>query len=308
MLKPRPLRSGDRLAIVAPASPFNVQEFEAGLAEVRALGFEPSYDDSIFQRLGYVAGSAALRASAFVRAWQDPLIAGLIAVRGGYGSVQTLPHLDRALLQRTPKVFIGYSDLTSVLTYLTLHCGITSFHGPTLTGRLDRGEQAYDRDSLLRAVGDVIPLGEVSSEGMLAVRPGEAAGMLVGGTLTQIAASLGTPYAFSPPVGAVVFLEDVGERPYRLDRMLTQLALAGVFARASGIVFGEMPGCDEPGGGLTARSVIADLLRDFPGPVIVGLPSGHTASPARTLPFGVKARVIAAPTPMLVVEEAAVKN
>jgi muramoyltetrapeptide carboxypeptidase len=217
-----------------------------------------------------------------------------------------LPHLDPAVLQRTPKVFIGYSDLTSVLTYLTLNCGITSFHGPTLTGRLDRGEQAYDRDSLRRSVGDATPLGAVSSDGMLAVRPGEAAGMLVGGTLTQIVASLGTPYAFSPPSGAVLFFEDVGERPYRLDRMLTQLRLANVLARARAIVFGEMPGCDEPGGGLTARSVIADLLRDFPGPVLVGLPSGHTTRPARTLPLGVKARVVAAPTPMVIVEEAAV--
>jgi muramoyltetrapeptide carboxypeptidase len=119
-------------------------------------------------------------------------------------------------------------------------------------------------------------------------------------------ASLGTPYAFSPPSGAVLFFEDVGERPYRLDRMLTQLRLANVLARARAIVFGEMPGCDEPGGGLTARSVIADLLRDFPGPVLVGLPSGHTTRPARTLPLGVKARVVAAPTPMVIVEEAAV--
>jgi muramoyltetrapeptide carboxypeptidase len=306
MLKPRALRPGDRLAVVASASPFNVQEFEAGLAEVRALGFEPTYDDSVFQRLGYVAGAAPVRAAAFLRAWQDPQIAGLIAVRGGYGSVQVLPHLDRAVLLRTPKVFIGYSDLTSVLTYLTIHCGITCFHGPTLTGRLDRGEQGYDRNSLMRSITEIAPLGEVSAQGMLAVRPGEATGVLLGGTLTQIVASLGTPFAFNPPEGAILFFEDVGERPYRLDRMLTQLDLAGVIGRASAIVFGEMPGCDEPTGGLTARAVIAELLRAFQGPVLVGLPSGHSSQPARTLPLGVRARVVASPTPMLVIEEAAV--
>jgi muramoyltetrapeptide carboxypeptidase len=139
------------------------------------------------------------------------------------------------------------------------------------------------------------------------VRPGEAAGLLVGGTLTQIAASLGTPFAFDPPRGSVLFLEEVGERPYRLDRMLTQLTLAGVLAGASAVVFGELPGCDEPGGSLSARSIIAELFREFPGPVLVGFPSGHTNGPTRTLPLGVRARVIAAPTPRLIVEEAAVE-
>ncbi len=307
MQKPRALRPGDRLAIIAPASPFNAQEFEAGLIEVRALGFEPVFDESVFQRLGYVAGPAGLRAEAFLRAWQDPSIAGLLVVRGGYGSVQILPHLEAHVLRKTPKVFVGYSDLTSLLTFLTLQSGIVAFHGPTVAGRLDRGARGYDRDSFVRALTEAFPLGEQSSNGMLAVRPGEAAGVLVGGTLTQIAVSLGTPFAFDPPKGSVLFLDEVGERPYRLDRMLTQLRLAGILGRANAIVFGELPGCDEPGGSLTARSVIAELFREFPGPVLVGFPSGHTNGPAHTLPLGVRARVIAAPTPRLIIEEAAVE-
>ena len=131
--------------------------------------------------------------------------------------------------------------------------------------------------------------------------------MLVGGTITQIAASLGTPFAFAPPQGCVLFLEDVGERPYRMDRLMTQLTLAGVIARASALVFGELRGCDEPGGTPAIRDVIAQLVAGFHGPVLFGLPSGHTSGPTLTLPFGVRARVVAGPRPMLVVEEAAVE-
>ena len=121
-----------------------------------------------------------------------------------------------------------------------------------------------------------------------------------------MAASLGTPYAFAPPGGAILFLEDVAERPYRLDRMLTQLRLAGVFARAAAVVFGTMPGCDEPGGTPAARDVILELFDGFTGPVLFGLPSGHADGPALTLPFGVHTRVVADASPRLIVEEAAV--
>ena len=130
--------------------------------------------------------------------------------------------------------------------------------------------------------------------------------MLVGGTLTQLVASLGTPFAFAPPDRHVLFLDEVGERPYRLDRMLTQLAQAGILARASAVIVGELPQCDEPGGDPTARAVVADVLRDFPGPVLFGLPSGHTTRPALTLPFGVRARVLGGARARVIIEEAAV--
>ena len=130
--------------------------------------------------------------------------------------------------------------------------------------------------------------------------------MLVGGTLTQLVSSLGTPFQFRPPEGHVLFLDEVGERPYRLDRMLTQLAQSGLLARAAAVVFGELPNCDEPGGEPTARATVADVLRDFSGPVLFGLPSGHTFHAALTLPFGVQARVVAQAQPRLVIEEAAV--
>ena len=307
MLKPRALEPGDRVAIVAPASPFIRDEFDQGIEEVRRLGFEPVYDDSVFARQRYVAGPPELRAAAIGRAWRDSAIKGLFAARGGYGSGQLLPLLDREEARAARKPFVGYSDLTSMLTFLTIGCGAIAFHGPTLAGRLDRGEDGYDRASLMSAIGGRVPMGELAPAGLETVRRGEAAGPLLGGTVTQLLASLGTPFAFAPPQGFVLFFEEVGERPYRLDRMVTQLRQTGLLARAAAVVVGELINCDEPSGDPTARSVIADLFGDFPGPVVVGFPSGHTAGPAMTLPLGVICRVVADGHPRLVIEEAAVE-
>ena len=306
MRKPRALRFGDRVAIVAPASPFARDEFDAGVAELRALGFEPVWDESVFARDRYLAGAAEARAEAFRRAWADPAVAALVAARGGYGSVQLLPLLDREPILEAPKAFIGYSDTTSLLSWLTLSCGITSFHGPMLERRFSRGDAGYDRDSFLRCLCRAEPAGPIAHPHLVALRAGEATGMLVGGTLSIIVASLGTPYAFDPPRGCVLFLEDVEERPYRVDRMLTQLRLSGILGRASALVFGELKGCDEPGGDPAIRDVVVSLTRDFPGPVLFGLPSGHTGGAIVTLPLGVRARVLTGGAPALIIEEAAV--
>jgi muramoyltetrapeptide carboxypeptidase len=291
---------------VAPASPFDREEFDRGLAEIRSLGFVPAYDDSVFSRRAYVAGEPAVRAAAFQAAWDDPEIAGVIAVRGGFGSAQILPLLDAHLVRLSAKPFIGYSDLTALLTFLTLTCGVVSFHGPMLEGRLAKGAAGYDRDSFERALCRTEAMGELVAPGLETLRPGEARGMLLGGTLTQILASLATPFAFAPPPGYVLFFEEVGERPYRLDRMITQLRQSGLLKSASAVVIGELLRCDEPSGDVTGRGVMADLFADFPGPVLVGFPSGHTSGPAMTLPLGVAARVIAGREPRLVIEEAAV--
>jgi muramoyltetrapeptide carboxypeptidase len=292
--------------VVAPASAFARVEFDAGVAELRALGFEPTFEESVFERRAYAAGSAATRAAAFARAWRDPSIAALIAVRGGYGSVHLLPLLGESLLLGEPKAFIGYSDNTSLLSWLTLMGGIVSFHGPMLEGRLARGDAGYDRTTFMRCLCRPEPADEISHSQVEVLHSGEAAGILIGGTLTQLCASLGTPYAFDPPAGCVLFLDEVAERPYRLDRMLTQLYLSGILSRASALVFGELPRCDEPGGTPTAREVVEELTRGFRGPILYGLPSGHTAGPTLTLPFGVRARVLTTPRPSLIIEEAAV--
>jgi muramoyltetrapeptide carboxypeptidase len=294
------------VAVIAPASSFAVEEFHAGLAELTALGFAPQYDATVFERATYTAGTPEVRAEALRRAWTDPDIAGIVTVRGGYGSVQLLPLLETSVFAGPPKVFIGYSDNTSLMSWLTLTCGVVTFHGPMIDRRLSRGDAGYDRDTLLRCVSRTAAIGRITHPHVAVVRGGEASGMLVGGTMTNLAASLGTPYAFEPPQGCVLFLDEIGERPYRVDRLFTQLSQAGVIARASALVFNELPGCDEPAGAPRIRDVVADLVSGFNGPVLFGLPSGHTPSATLTIPFGVTARVDTGTEPGLIIEEAAV--
>ena len=306
LVKPTALRPGDRVAVVAPASPFPRAELDEGLVELRALGFEPVFDERVFERQTYLAGESETRAQSFLDAWRDPAVRAIFTARGGYGSAQILPFLKVQELRATPKLLVGYSDITALLSFVTTRCGIAALHGPTVTGRFARGEQGYDRATFLRAATGTDPLGELAAPGLISLAPGEASGPMVGGNLTQLAASLGTPYAFDPPEGCVLFLEDVNERPYRVDRMLTQLQQAGVLGRASALVFGEMPGCDEVDGAILARDAVVRVVREFAGPVVWGLASGHTPGPALTLPLGVSARVIGGDRPAVIIEESAV--
>ena len=292
---------------MSPASAFAREEFDAGVAELRRLGFVPVYDETVFAReAGYLAGTAELRAGAFLRFWRDPEVCALIATRGGYGSVHLLPFLDAERIAAAPKLFIGYSDNTSILSWLTCQCGVPALHGPMLDRRLSRGPAGYDERSFLALTSGGAGL-QLAPEGLLVLKEGEAVGPLHGGTLTQLAASLGTPYAFDPPPRSILFIEDVNERPYRIDRMLTQLQLAGVLPRASALVFGEMRDCDEPGGSVSAREVVQRITKGFAGPVVYGFPSGHTVGPSWTLPLGVPVRLVTRPQPSLLVEESPVE-
>jgi muramoyltetrapeptide carboxypeptidase len=304
--KPRALRPGDRIALVAPASGFSADDLQAGCEELRGLGFEPTYDMAIFERGLFTAGSPQVRAEVLTKAWTDPSVAALLAVRGGYGSAELLPLLDPADFAAVPKPFIGYSDTTSLMMWLTLSCNVVTFHGPMIDRRLAGGPSRYDRATFLGALMHAAPLGRIPAPGLEALRPGEARGRLLGGTLTQLAASLGTPYAFDPPEGHILFLDEVGERPYRVHRMFTQLAQAGIIRRAAAIVFNELPGCGEPSGSPCGRDAAVALTSDFPGPVLFGLPSGHTEGATLTLPMGVTARVMAGDRPGLIIEEEAV--
>jgi muramoyltetrapeptide carboxypeptidase len=304
--RPAALRSGDRLAVVAPASPCAAEAVHLGVIELMSQGFEVTVDPRIFEQAGgYLAGEAARRAAHLQEVFADPGIAGIVCSRGGYGSAQILPLLDAEAIAASPKVFLGYSDITAVHTFLQQRCGLVSFHGPMLEGRFaDRAR--YDRDSFARAVSVTEPMGALVPPGLEIWREGEASGMLVGGTVTQLAASLGTPFAFDPPPGCVLFFDEVNERPYRLDRLLTQLVQAGIIGRASAIVFNELPGCDEPGGEVRGADAVRRVLDGFTGPILAGFPSGHTPGASMTLPFGVHATVIARGRPALVIEEAAV--
>jgi muramoyltetrapeptide carboxypeptidase len=305
LLKFRPIRPGSRIALVAPASGFERAEFDAGVAELCRLGFEPVWDDAIFERTAITAGRPGSRATSFMRAMTAMEADAVISVRGGYGSVEILPLLDADRLRRTRTAFVGYSDVTSLHAYLSGTVGLASVHGAMIEGRIAKGAAAYDAATLLASLS-CDPVGELRPVGLQTLSMGEATGPFTGGTLTQVLAALATPYDFEPPGGHVLFLDEVNERPYRLHRMLMQLRLSGRLSRAAAVVFGELPGCDEPGGRVTAREIVADVLADFPGPVLIGFPSGHTVSPALSVPLGVRTTVVGdGARPRLVFEEAA---
>jgi muramoyltetrapeptide carboxypeptidase len=284
---------------------------ERGAAELKRLGFEPVYDDRVNEQHGYLAGSALTRASSIDDAVLDPEIAAVIALRGGFGSAHLLPLIDVGQWAQSRTALIGYSDITSLHTLLNCKAGLVTIHGPMVDGRLSDGPERYEPSSLLTALLDH-PVGELAAPAAETLIPGEdAVGPILGGTLSMLAASLGTPYAFDPPEGFILYLDDVGERPYRIDRMLTQLKLARILSRATGIVFSGMRDCDEPGkvsGSPTSRDVIREVLNGFPGPVVFGVTSGHDSGEVVSIPFGVRARVTASTSSTrarLIIEEAA---
>jgi muramoyltetrapeptide carboxypeptidase len=306
VIRLRRLQAGDRVALVAPASSFPREEIAAGVAELARLGLEAVYDETIFDKDVFMAGSVETRVKAIVDAWRNPDIAALVAIRGGYGSAQLLPYLDPEDVISARKALIGYSDITALLGLYLQH-GLTAIHGPMIDRRLSKGPSAYDQDSFRRTLMSTEPAGDFKPAQLETLHEGTATGILVGGTLTQLMASMGTPWEFDPPHGCVLFLEDIGERPYRIHRLLTQAAQAGLFVYATAIVFGEFPGCDEPGGEVAIRDVLRDFTKEFRGPVLFNFPSGHTAGPTWTLPFGVKAEVTGGSSPALRILEAAVE-
>ena len=303
MKRLRRLHPGDRIALVAPASSFQEEELDRGVADLKRLGFEPVYDETIFDKDRFVAGSVETRVKAIMSAWQDDSIAALIAMRGGYGSVQLLPFLDPDVLVDGRKALIGYSDITALLN-LYLRNDLVAIHGPMIDRRISKGTTAYDESSFRKVMMTAEPAGEFAPGQLEVLHHGSAKGTLVGGTLTQLMASMGTLFEFDPPAGCVLFLEDIGERPYRIHRLLTQAAQAGVFMRTRAIVFGEFPGCDEPGGDPAIKDVLRDFTAEFRGPVLFNFPSGHTNGATWTLPFGVEVEVATTPPALRILEPA----
>ncbi len=299
------------MALLTLASPSREADVEAGADELRALGFEPVVvaPPAHIAASGapYVAGAPEARATQLRSALADPEVRAVIAVRGGYGSAHLLPFLDVDQLRASRTLLIGYSDITALLDVTTGHAGLVSIHGPMVEGRLARGPATYDRDSFLRLTMEPVAFGRVDTTGVRVVRPGEASGVLRGGTLTQLAALLGTPWALAAMEPTVLFIDEVNERPYRIDRLLWQLRAAGALAHVTGIVFNELPGCDEPGGALMALDAVRAGLEGVDGPIVAGVASGHTARPMLSLPFGVQATLIAADDVVLSIDEAAVE-
>jgi muramoyltetrapeptide carboxypeptidase len=307
-VRPRALRPGDRVALMTLASPCRPEDVEAGADQLRTLGFEPVVIAPVDGGSSppYVAGAAAARAGQLREALADPGIAAVIATRGGYGSAHLLPFLDWAEIRAARTLLIGYSDITALLDAFAGLAGLVSVHGPMAEGRLARGVGAFDPDSFLRIISEPVPFGSVAAPQAHTLQPGEASGVLRGGTLTQLAAVLGTPWAHVSAEPTILFLDEVNERPYRVDRLLWQLRAAGVFDTVTGVVLNELPGCDEPGGSVTALDAVRHGLAGFHGPIVAGVPSGHTAGVMITLPIGVRVSLRAGTEVSFSIDEPAV--
>lgn len=289
IIRPRALRRGDKVGLIAPASSFNREGFQAGVEHLRQMGYEPVYSSDIFDRDLYFAGSAERRVREFQEFWQRDDIAALICVRGGYGSNYVLERgVDR--LAERPKALIGASDITSLLTAIHDLTGLVTFHGPMVAKDLANG--TFDLASWNHALGGSAEW-NVPVDGVEVLRTGHAQGTLYGGCLSILVATLGTPFEIETK-DTIFFIEDIAEKPYRIDRMLMQLGLAGKLDKVRGFVFGEMLDCEPPKGeSYTLQQVIMRVLAPYNVPIVYGLKSGHVSSGNITLPIGVQAELTA---------------
>jgi muramoyltetrapeptide carboxypeptidase len=290
--KPRALKPGDLIGVAAPAGPVEEDRLGRGVAELERLGFAVRVADGVLERRGFTAGTAENRLQQLHGLFADPAVAAVACARGGAGTIQLLPHLDRDLMRENPKVLLGYSDVT--LLHLEMErLGITSLHGPMVARGLDEGEAGYDRASLWHGLTGKGTLYESGEDDLLPLADGTAEGVLRGGCLSMLAAAAGTPWAMRTlDEPTILFLEDVDEKPYRVDRMLRQLRASGALQGVTGVVFGDMKGC-APGfhEDYALEDVLLEALDGLDVPVALGLSSGHTAHPNVTLPFGVRARL-----------------
>jgi len=287
-LKPPPLRAGDKVAIVAPASNIRPDALEAGCRRLRKIGYEPVYDPGILEQDLYFAGPVERRLEELHRAFVNSEIRAILCARGGYGANYLLPRLDLDLIRRHPKIFVGYSDLTCLLTWLRDVAGLVTFHGP-MVAKDFASEEGIDVNSWSAALSGEHDSRFSEDAGIAPLVPGGAEGELYGGCLSILVASLGTPYEIRTE-GKLLFLEDVAAKPYQIDRMLMQLRLSGKLHGVRGIIFGEMLDCvqapDQP---YTLQEIVRRVLGDLGVPVAWGLRSGHVTRGNVTLPIGVRA-------------------
>jgi muramoyltetrapeptide carboxypeptidase len=294
VIKPKALREGDTIGIIAPAGPISRERLEQGEKVLHEMGFKIKYESSIFESSRYLAGSDQRRGEEFNRMFADPDVHAIFCARGGYGSARTLAFVDEIAIKANPKIFLGYSDITSFLLYLYKRCSLVTFHGPMVAIDPDKLVRDKTRASLLSALTLSIGADPASTgpNTLKILKSGFAEGVLLGGCLSILIHSLGTRY--EPDFkDKILFLEDIDEAPYRIDRMLTHLKSAGKLQQVNGIVFGEMKRCHpSPEDGYPLEEVLLDVLRDLDIPVLFGFPSGHASGEDNlTLPIGVRVQV-----------------
>lgn len=297
LIRPRALRSGDTIGLITPSTYVSDPD-RLALAErtVRYFGLKPKWGKNVRKQSGYLGGSVAERVDDLHAMFRDPEVSGIFAIRGGYGSEQLLDHIDYALIRSNPKIFLGYSDITALHIAINKKAGLITFHGPVVLSQFTEYTQKYFRKALF----ETTPIGTITNppesntlrpaHALRTVRPGRASGSLIGGNLTLISTTMGTPYEIETK-GRILFIEDVGEEPYRIDRMLTQLRLAGKLDAASGIIWGECADCHPSDYKASFQStfslgeIVDNILGDLKIPVLSGLTIGHTDDQV-TLPEG----------------------
>lgn len=309
-IKPRALARGDLIGLVAPSgSVRNDAQVDGAVAMLRRLGFRVREGGSCRSRYGYLAGSDEARADDVNAFFADPAVDGIVCMKGGYGTPRILDRLDYSTITANPKVFVGYSDITGIHLALDRR-GMVTFHGPMGISDVLLDGDDYSTASWLAALTSTTPLGRLGNPATVpplrTLVAGRASGELTGGNLSLVTALSGTPYALDAR-GKILFLEDIDERPYRVDRMLTQLRLAGVFEDCAGVILGDWNNCvpEEGMASLSLEEVFIDVIAPAGKPLVIGLQAGH-CSPTLTMPFGVQAVLDAdASKPGLEIVEAA---
>lgn len=300
-LKPERLCFGDTVGIIAPASPpQDPKAVDRAAAALVRFGFKPKLAKNVRARLGFLAGTDRERAADLMAMFADKKVKAIICLRGGYGVARILDRLDYGVIQRNPKILSGYSDITSLHGALAKNVNLISIHAPMFNGALDDPKvPGFTKQSFFRAVMEARPAGSIcdgyAGKTVSILRGGVADGRLIGGNLSLICASLGTPYAPSFK-GKILFFEDISEKPYRLDRMLTQLLNAGILQQVAGVAVGVNNDCIDPDAKVageyrqTAADVVKERLSSLRVPVVTGLPFGHVDLNA-AIPVGAKARL-----------------
>jgi muramoyltetrapeptide carboxypeptidase len=301
LLKPERLCFGDTVGIVAPASaPPDPKAVDRAVQALEKFGFKPKLGKNVRARRGFLAGTDRERATDLMTMFADKKVKAIICLRGGYGASRILGRLDYAMIRRNPKILSGYSDITSLHSALAIKVNLISFHAPMLNGGLQaKNLPEFTRKSFLRTVMEAKAAGSIcdgyARKTVSILRGGMAEGRLMGGNLSLICAGLGTPFAPSFK-GKILFFEDISEKPYRLDRMLTQLLNAGILQQVAGVAVGVNQDCEDPDAKprgeyrQTAAEVVKERLSSLRVPVVTGLPFGHVDLNA-TIPVGAKARL-----------------
>ena len=295
MLKAKPLRRGDTIGLVGISGALKEPEvrYPAMLEAIDALGYHIIEADSCRQKYGYLAGTDASRAEGLNRMFADDRVDAVICMRGGYGVARMLELVDYDVIRANPKILLGYSDITALHTAIHQRVGLVTFHGPMPATCWTKFDD-FTRNSMLRALSSTKPLGVLENPAdrlPKCVSPGVCEGQLVGGCLSLIAAACGTPYALDVK-GKVLLLEDIGEYVYRLDSMLNQLRLAGMFEDCAGVVLGGFTDCrnEYPDYALTLDEVVRDIIVPSGKPILANMAIGHLDTKL-TVPLGVRCRL-----------------